>query len=70
MDNSKYKNRPAARLLKTIGEDLIKDVYAAIVELVKNSYDACCGQAQPDTLLSTLFKFNRRRVAQRRMQAT
>ena len=27
--------RPAARLLKTIGQDLIKDVYAAIVELVK-----------------------------------
>lgn len=32
--------RPAARLLKTIGRDLIKDQYAAIVELVKNSYDA------------------------------
>ena len=32
--------RPAARLLKTIGRDLIKDHYAAIVELVKNSYDA------------------------------
>ncbi|MDA3806340.1 MAG: ATP-binding protein [Thiomicrorhabdus sp.] len=34
------KIRPAARLLKTIGRDLIKDHYAAIVELVKNSYDA------------------------------
>ena len=32
--------RPAARLLNTIGKDLIKDVYAAIVELVKNAYDA------------------------------
>ncbi|WP_404983766.1 ATP-binding protein [Cobetia marina] len=32
--------RPAARLLKTIGRDLIKDVHAAIVELVKNAYDA------------------------------
>jgi signal transduction histidine kinase len=32
--------RPAARLLRTIGQDLIKDVYSAIVELVKNSYDA------------------------------
>jgi signal transduction histidine kinase len=34
------KIRPAARLLNTIGQDLIKDVYAAIVELVKNAYDA------------------------------
>lgn len=32
--------RPAARLISTIGEDLIGDVYAALVELVKNSYDA------------------------------
>lgn len=32
--------RPAARLIRTIGQDLIKDAYAAIVELVKNSYDA------------------------------
>jgi signal transduction histidine kinase len=37
---SVQKIRPAARLLKTIGQDLIKDVYAAIVELVKNAYDA------------------------------
>lgn len=36
----KRKIRPAARLLRTIGQDLIKDVYAAIVELVKNAYDA------------------------------
>jgi signal transduction histidine kinase len=34
------KIRPAARLISTIGEDLIGDVYAAMVELVKNSYDA------------------------------
>lgn len=34
------KIRPAARLISTIGEDLIGDVYAALVELVKNSYDA------------------------------
>lgn len=32
--------RPAGRHLFTIGEDLIQDKYAAIVELVKNSYDA------------------------------
>ena len=34
------KIRPAARLISTIGEDLIGDVYSAIVELVKNAYDA------------------------------
>lgn len=32
--------RPSARLLSTIGEDIIKDIHAAIVELVKNAYDA------------------------------
>lgn len=40
MTQNQHTIRPAARLLKTIGQDLIKDVYAAIVELVKNSYDA------------------------------
>ncbi|QNR23649.1 sensor histidine kinase [Croceimicrobium hydrocarbonivorans] len=32
--------RPAARIISTIGEDLVGDSYAAIVELVKNAYDA------------------------------
>ncbi|WP_421085623.1 ATP-binding protein (plasmid) [Priestia sp. MF3] len=32
--------RPAARMVTTIGKDLIKDIPASIVELVKNSYDA------------------------------
>lgn len=35
-----YKIRPAGRHIITIGKDLIKDKYAAIVELVKNAYDA------------------------------
>ncbi|MDY6965631.1 MAG: sensor histidine kinase [Halobacteriota archaeon] len=35
-----YKFRPSARLIHTIGDDIIKDVYGAIVELVKNAYDA------------------------------
>lgn len=35
-----YKIRPAGRHIVTIGRDLIKDKYAAIVELVKNAYDA------------------------------
>ena len=35
-----FKIRPAGRHILTIGRDLIKDDYAAIVELVKNAYDA------------------------------
>lgn len=34
------KIKPSARLISTIGKELIKDVYAAVVELVKNAYDA------------------------------
>jgi hypothetical protein len=32
--------RPAARIIHTIGENLIKDAEAAVIELVKNAYDA------------------------------
>lgn len=32
--------RPKARLIKTIGEELISSDNVAVVELVKNSYDA------------------------------
>src|SRR6478736_2495322 len=39
-DDGFFKIRPAARLIYTIGSDLIGDPYAALVELVKNSYDA------------------------------
>ena len=35
-----YTIRPAGRHLFTIGRDLIQDNYAAVVELVKNAYDA------------------------------
>jgi signal transduction histidine kinase len=35
-----FKIRPAGRHIVTIGRDLIKDQSAAIVELVKNAYDA------------------------------
>ncbi|MGB3453606.1 MAG: sensor histidine kinase [Moheibacter sp.] len=38
--NGIHKIKPAARLIHTIGSDLIGDSYAALVELVKNSYDA------------------------------
>ena len=39
-DAGTYKIRPAGRLVLTIGRDLIQDPYAAVVELVKNAYDA------------------------------
>jgi hypothetical protein len=35
-----YKIRPAGRHLITIGPELIQDTYAAVIELVKNAYDA------------------------------
>jgi signal transduction histidine kinase len=38
--NEIYRIRPAGRHIITIGRDLIQDQYAAIVELVKNAYDA------------------------------
>lgn len=35
-----FNIRPAGRHILTIGRDLIQDSYAAVVELVKNAYDA------------------------------
>ncbi|MGL6387128.1 ATP-binding protein [Aeromonas caviae] len=35
-----HKIRPAGRHLLTIGRELIQNSYAAVVELVKNAYDA------------------------------
>ena len=39
-NNDSFKIRPAGRHILTIGRDLIQDKYAAIIELVKNAYDA------------------------------
>ena len=39
-NNETYTIRPAGRHVLTIGRELIQDQYAAIVELVKNAYDA------------------------------
>lgn len=50
MSKNKQKFRPSARLISTIGENLIKDNYAAVVELVKNSYDADA------TIVNIVFK--------------
>lgn len=38
--SGEFKFRPASRLIATIGQDLIKDPPAALIELVKNAYDA------------------------------
>lgn len=38
--NDSFRIRPAGRHILTIGRDLIQDSYAAVVELVKNAYDA------------------------------
>ncbi len=41
MNNSNYFTiKPAGRHILTIGRDLIQDQYAAVVELIKNAYDA------------------------------
>ena len=40
MNYEKVKIRPAARHIFAIGKDLIQNQQAAIIELVKNSYDA------------------------------
>ncbi|OWV14726.1 sensor histidine kinase [Fibrobacter sp. UWH1] len=40
MTKGTFKINPAGRHILTIGRDLIQDPYAAVVELVKNAYDA------------------------------
>lgn len=40
IQSGEFVFRPRARLIKTIGEELISNDYVAITELVKNSYDA------------------------------
>lgn len=58
MSTSIQKIRPAARLIRTIGQDLIKDVYAAIVELVKNAYDA----DSPSVHINFIYKEEQNRL--------
>ncbi len=54
-ESGTYKIRPAGRHVLTIGEELIQDQFAAIVELVKNAYDA----DSPEAIIS--FKGNENR---------
>ena len=39
-ESGTYRIRPAGRHILTIGRDLIQDPHAAVIELVKNAYDA------------------------------
>lgn len=48
-----YKIRPAGRHLVTIGRDLIQNSFAAVLELVKNSYDADSPQVNISLELAT-----------------
>ena len=54
-----YTIRPAGRHILTIGRDLIQDPHAAVIELVKNAYDA----DSPDVTIS----FDRREDGQYRI---
>lgn len=47
--------RPRARLIKTIGEELISDDKVAIIELVKNSYDAYCTLQNASPIVDITF---------------
>ena len=40
VDSGSYRIRPAGRHILTIGRDLVQDPHAAVIELVKNAYDA------------------------------
>lgn len=47
--------RPRARLIRTIGEELISDDKVAIIELVKNSYDAYCTLQNDAPIVDIIF---------------
>lgn len=48
MDTTTHKIRPSGRHLMAIGRDLIQSQHAAIVELVKNAYDADASYVEID----------------------
>ena len=49
-----YKIKPAGRHILTIGRDLIQDSNAAVVELVKNAYDADSPDVELEFMMSPL----------------
>lgn len=54
LESGSYRIRPAGRHILTIGRDLVQDPHAAIIELVKNAYDA----DSPDAIISFERKGN------------
>lgn len=51
-----YKIRPAGRHLSTIGKELIQNEAAAIIELIKNAYDADADEIYVDINLKSISK--------------
>lgn len=49
----KFFLKPAGRHILTVGRDLIQDKYAAIIELVKNAYDADATEVKISISIST-----------------
>ena len=47
-ESDTYRIRPAGRHILTIGRDLVQDPHAALIELVKNAYDA----DSPDVIIA------------------
>ena len=58
IDNGTFVFRPRARLIKTIGEELISDDKVAIIELVKNSYDAYSELKEGSSIVEIIFNGN------------
>jgi signal transduction histidine kinase len=57
IESGSYKIRPAGRHLLTIGRDLIQDPYAAVIELVKNAYDADSPDVEISFIADNLGKY-------------
>ena len=53
-ESGSHRIRPAGRHILTIGRDLVQDPHAAVIELVKNSYDA----DSPDAVIAFERKDN------------
>jgi signal transduction histidine kinase len=62
IESGTYRIRPAGRHILTIGSELIKDRYAAVVELVKNAFDA--DSPEVNINFSTFEKEVEKKIAQ------
>ena len=53
-ESGSHRIRPAGRHILTVGRDLVQDPHAAVIELVKNAYDA----DSPDAVIAFECKDN------------